>query len=97
MSESEKTRQYLPVVSPEVDDVIVQNVVEYGISNRTDAILEKFRHEQPHLSAFVEAYIDRFAADEDVRTKMFTIALMMYELLAVQAEADAMDEQFNIS
>ncbi len=92
--------QRLPRVSPEVVGSVGQDTRQARepgkISNFTKEAYNRFITEQPDMSRMVLSYADRMAVEPEETIRIAAIALLMYEMLAVQAEVDAMNEEFGL-
>lgn len=93
---NEKRKPLLPVVSPEASFARAQNVAESDKTHYAEQIYARVLDEQPHLMGVIENYIKQSAESTTEAAKMATVAVFMYELLSLQAEADELNKLFNI-
>lgn len=96
----EQGKQRLPRVSPEVAGNVIRETKKVGepgkVSDFTRDAHDRFTTEQPELSQRVFSYADKMAQSPDELVRIVAIALLMHEMLAVQAEVDAMHEEFGL-
>lgn len=86
--------QHLPTVTRETYDAFMHNAVEQGKPHYAEQAAQKFDDEQIILSEDVRRYIDKAAQSKPEHARMTALALRMYKMLSMQAEAEAFDSQF---
>jgi len=94
MSGQEEFAKNLPVVGRDTIRAHDQNHTEFGGQEYATRINEKFVREQPHLMEAMTSVIMKAAASREEAGRMAAVVLTMYELLSLQAEADAMQKLF---
>jgi hypothetical protein len=89
-----KNRRLLPEVTNEVGNAVKANAAELGMQQFVSDANEKFSAEQPALEAMMRKTLENAEPSIEVRAKMMAALVLMYEMLAGQAEADEMKDLF---
>ena len=87
----ESHRHFLPVVSHETLESAAASEREEDYFEKGS---ERFEREQPDLNQFLGIYAAIYAGTPQEQLAMFRVAIIVYDVLSRQAEADAMRRDF---